>query len=48
MFLNTEYMIEQENKHGFTFNKLTKSCRNGRSLLPVEFLAFPFNPKLHF
>ena len=29
-FLNTEYMIELEDKYVFTFHKLSKSWRKGR------------------
>ena len=45
-YLNTEYMIEFEDKYFFTFHKLTKSWRKGRPPLSVEFCAYQQNPKL--
>ena len=44
--LNTEYIIEVEDKIAFTFHKLTKSWRKGRPPLSVEFCAYLQNPKL--
>ena len=45
-YLNTEYMIEFEDKYVFKFHKLTKSWRKGRPPLSVEFCAYQQNPKL--
>ena len=44
--LNTEYMVEFEDKYVFKFHKLTKSWRKGRPPLSVEFCAYQQNPKL--
>ena len=38
--LNTEYMIEFEDKYVFKFHKLTKSWRKCRPRLSVEFYAY--------
>ena len=45
-YLNTEYMVGLEDKYVFNFHKLTKSWREGRPPLSVEFCAYQQNPKL--
>ena len=44
--LNIEYLIEFEDKIGFTFHKLTDSWRKGRPLLSVEICVYRQNPNL--
>ena len=44
--LNTEYMVEFEDKYVFKFHKLTKSWRKGRPPLSVKFCAYQQNLKL--
>ena len=43
--LNTEYMVEFEDKYVFKFHKLSKSQRKGRPPLSVEFCAYQKNQK---
>ena len=45
-YLNTEDMVEFEDKYVFTFHKLTKSWRKGRPHLSARFCAYQQNPKL--
>ena len=45
-YLNTKYMVELDDKYIFTFDKLTKSWRQGQPPLCVEFSAYSKNPKL--
>ena len=44
--LNTEYIIEVDDKIIFTFDKLTKSWKKGRPPLSVECCAYLQNLKL--
>ena len=44
--LNSEYMIEVEDKIVFIFHKLTKNWRKSGPPLSVEFCAYRQNPKL--
>ena len=44
--LNTKYMIKTHDKYIFTFDKLTKSWREGKPPPSVEFCAYPQQPKL--
>ena len=39
-YLNTEYMVEFEDKYVSEFHKLTKSLRKGSPCLSVEFCAY--------
>ena len=45
-YLNTDYMIESEDKYVFTFHKLTKGWRKGRPPLSLKFCACQQNSKL--
>ena len=44
--LNIQYMVRLPNKYVFTFEKLIKSWRRGKSPQSVVFVAFPRNDKL--